>query len=275
MSQRIVAVQRSPNWDLPTLQHRDQEVVEMFKRTGMGLLALALILGASLTTAPAQEKTQTKTRAGGKIVEGELVSLDAKKLIAVVKTDSGNQTVTLGKEIKVVGPRDGARKDGLDDDDLDPGAKVRLTIAANNRTATQLKILAAAPTPPTAKLPPAKGKTTTEKTTTETKSTTPAKGTTKTTKSTTRTTTDVKGPAGKIVKVDPDAKTFTIVDDSGKRTEFTFDSNTQFIGPRGGQGEKNGKDDRFVVGAPVHVVVGSSSKAVKEVHLPLRRAIEK
>src|SRR4051794_23977145 len=81
---------------LPTLHHRDYEVVEMFKRAGMGVLALALIFSAALTTAPAQEKTQTKTKAGGKIVEGELVSIDAKKLTAVVKTDSGNQTVALG-----------------------------------------------------------------------------------------------------------------------------------------------------------------------------------
>jgi hypothetical protein len=85
----------------------------------------------------------------------------------------------------------------------------------------------------------------------------------------------VKGPAGRIVKVDRDAKTFTIADDSGKKTEFTFDSDTQFFGPRGGQGLKNGKDDRFVVGAPVRLVLSQSSKAVKEVHLPLRRAIEK
>ncbi len=248
----------------------------MFRRAGMGVLALALILSASLASSSAQEKTQTKTKAGAKTIEGELVSLDAKKMTAVVKTDDGTRTtVTLGKDIKVVGPRGGARKDGLDDDDLDPGAKVSFTIAANNRTATQLKILAAAPTPPAAKTPPVAGKTTTEKTTTETKSSTPAKGTSKTTKSTTKTTTEAKGPTGKIVKVDVDAKTFTIQDDSGKKTDFTFDSDTQFIGPRGGQGDKNGKDDRFVVGAPVHLVLGVSSKAVKEVHLPLRRQIEK
>ena len=260
----------------------------MFRRAGMGVLALALILSAGLTSTPAQEKTQTKSKAGAKTVEGELVSLDVKKLSAVVKTDAGNQTVTLAKDIKVVGPRDGARKDGLDDDDLDPGAKIRFTIAANNKTATQLKILAAAPAPPPpAKTPPVASKTTTgktgtdktttdkattDKTATDTKST---KGANKSTKATTRANTDVKGPAGKIVKVDLDAKTFTIVDDSGKKNEFTFDSDTQFIGPRGGQGDKNGKDDRFVVGAPVHLVLGVSTKAVKEVHLPLRRAIEK
>ncbi|CAN5368118.1 hypothetical protein BH10PLA2_BH10PLA2_09930 [soil metagenome] len=244
----------------------------MFKRAGMGVLALSLFLGAALTTAPAQDKTQTKTKTVlAKTVEGELVSLDVKKLTAVVKTDSGNQTVTLGKDIKVVGPRDGARKDGLDDDDLDPGAKVRFTIAANNRTATQLKILAAAPNPPAKTTPPVVNKTTTEN-----KSTTITKGgTTRATKSTTTKKTEVKGPSGKIVKVDVSSKTFTIADDAGKRTDFTFDSATQFFGPRGGQGDKNGKDDRFVVGAPVHLVLGVSSKTVKEVHLPFRSAIGK
>jgi len=244
----------------------------MFKSAGMGVLALSLFLGAALTTAPAQEKTQTKVKApSGKTVEGELVSLDVKKLTAVVKTDAGNQTVTLGKDIRVVGPRDGARKDGLDDDDLDPGAKVRLTIAANNKTATTLKILAPAPNPPSKTAPPV-----VNKTTTETKSTKVAKGgTTKTTRSSTTKSTDIKGPSGKIVKVDVNAKTFTIADETGKRTDFTFDSDTQFFGPRGGQGDKNGKDDRFVVGAPVHLVLGVSSKTVKEVHLPFRSAIGK
>jgi hypothetical protein len=245
----------------------------MFKRAGMGVLALSLIFGAALTSAPAQEKTQNKakTTVAAKTVEGELVSLDVKKLTAVVKTDSGNQTVSLGKEIKVVGPRDGVRKDGLDDDDLDPGAKVRFTIAANNKTATQLKILAAAPNPPARTTAPGVTKSTTEK-----KSTTVTKGgSTKSTKGTATRRTEIKGPSGKIVKVDVAAKSFTIVDETGKRTDFTFDSDTQFFGPRGGQGDKNGKDDRFVVGAPVHLVLGASSKAVKEVHLPFRSAIGK
>ena len=68
---------------------------------------------------------------------------------------------------------------------------------------------------------------------------------------------------------------FTIADAAGKRTDFAFDADTLFIGPRGGQGEKDGKDDRFVVGAPVKIVVGANGKAVKEVHLPVRSAIQK
>ena len=184
----------------------------------------------------------------------------------MVKTDNGNQTVSLSKEIKVVGPRDGVRKDGLDDDDLDPGAKVHLTFAANNRTVTVLKIVAPAPAP----------KTTTAPRTSNTKSVTTTKSAgAKTTRSTTRTGADIKGPAGKIVAVDVPGMKFTIVDDTGRRNNFTFDSDTEFIGPRGGHGDKNGKDDRFVVGATVHLVLGVSSRAVKEVHLPFRNTIEK
>ena len=195
-----------------------------------------------LTTALAQEKTQTKTKAGAKTVEGELVSLDVKKLSAVVKTDDGTRTtVTLGKDIKVVGPRGGARKDGLDDDDLDPGAKVSFTIAANNKTATQLKILAAAPAAATRASAREDDH---GKTTTEIQVDYLSQGHFKTTKSTTRTTTDVKGPAGKIVKVDVDAKTFTIQDDSGE-VRLHLRQRAQFIGPRGGQGRQERQDDRF------------------------------
>ena len=222
----------------------------MFKRTSVGMVAFLLILGPAWSTANAQAKTKAVDAA--KVVEGELVSLDVKKLTAVVKTTAGNQTIELAKDVSVVGPRDGVRKDGLEDEQLDKGAKIRVTMAASGKTAKEIKIVSAAAA--AAKTGSASSK-----------SKTGAKAATA----------DIKGPSGKIVKVDHDKKTFTIADETGKRTEFTFDADTLFIGPRGGQGEKNGKDDRFVVGAPVKIVLGINGKAVKEVHLPIRTAIEK
>jgi len=262
----------------------------MFKRASVGVLALLLLLGSTCSLVVAQEKTKGKTKAGAaKVIEGELVSLDVKKLSVVVKTDSGNQTVALEKDVKVVGPRDGARRDGLEDEDLDKGATVRVTTAANAKAATEIKIVKAAPSaPPVTTKTGTAGKTKTGDAKTDTKTagktkTTDAGADTKTagktksssTKSATKTTTDVKGPTGKIVKVDLDASRFTIADESGKRNDFVFDADTVFLGPRGGVSDKKAKDDRFVVGAPVIVVLGVSSRAVKEVHLPYRSAIEK
>lgn len=263
----------------------------MFKRASVGVMALMLVLGTAWSTAAAQEKTKGKAKADAvKTVEGEVVNLDVKKLSIVIKPESGpNQTIAIDKDAKVVGPRDGARRDGLEDEDLDKGAKVRVTMATGGKTASLIKILTAAPaTPPvTTRSASTTGKTKTADTKTETKTETKTAGTTKSgstksgstksgsIKSATKAASDVKGPTGKIVKVDLDASKFTIADDSGKRNEFTFDADTVFLGPRGGVSDKKAKDDRFVVGAPVIVVLGVSSKAVKEVHLPYRSAIAK
>jgi hypothetical protein len=249
----------------------------MFKRAGVGVLALLLVLGTAWSTAVAQEKTKGKAKAdAAKTVEGEVVSLDVKKLSVVVKTDNGNQTVSLDKDVKVVGPRGGARKDGLEDEQLDKGAKILLTMSTGGKTAKEIKLLSPAPVPAITKTAPAGTKSTETKTETKAAGTTKSGSTTKSAVKTTKTTTtDVKGPSGKIVKVDLASSKFTIVDEAGKRTEFSFDSDTLFLGPRGGQGDKNGKDDRFVIGAPVHLLLGVSGKAVKEVHLPYRSAIEK
>ena len=228
----------------------------MLKRASVGMVAFLLILGSAWSTANAQ--TKTKAADAAKVVEGELVSLDVKKLTAVVKTEGANQTIVLTKDVSVVGPRDGVRKDGLEDEQLDKGAKVRVTMATGGKTAKEIKILTPAPAAAAAKTGSAA-----------------AKSNTRSRTGTRAATDEVKGPSGKIVKVDHDKKTFTIADETGKRTDFTFDAETLFIGPRGGQGEKNGKDDRFVVGAPVKIVLGISGKAVKEVHLPVRTAIEK
>jgi hypothetical protein len=264
----------------------------MFKRASVGAFALLLLLGSACSLAVAQEKTKGKTKAGAaKVVEGELISLDVKKLSAVVKTGDGNQTIALEKDIKVLGPRDGVRRDGLEDEDLDKGATVRVTTAANAKAANEIKIVKAAPaTPAAATKTGTAGKTksgdakTDTKTAGKTKATDPGSDTKTATagktksgsgKTVAKTASDAKGPSGKIVKVDLDGSKFTIADESGKRTDFTFDADTVFLGPRGGVSDKKAKDDRFVVGAPIIVVLGVSSKAVKEVHLPYRSAIEK
>jgi hypothetical protein len=219
----------------------------MFNRAGV--VALMLVFGSAWSTAIAQTKPKADA---AKTVEGQLVSLDVKKLSAVVKTDTGNQTISLAKDVSVVGLRGGVRKDGLEDEQLDKGAKIRVTMAADGKAAKEIKIL----------IPAIVGATATKAGSAPPKP--KLKGATA-----------VNGPSGKIVIVDATTMKFTIADDAGKRTEFAFDGDTLFIGPRGGIGDKNGKDDRFVVGAPVKIVVGAPGKAVKEVHLPVRSAITK
>ena len=132
--------------ELHSLPHR---VNIMMKRLGLGLLFLCLAIGPALPQAVAQDKTKTKAstaKTADVVVEGVLaVSLDVNARKAVVKTDDGEKTVTMSKDVAVVGPRGGERKDGLEDEELDPGAKVRLTTPAGGRVARKLEILAAAP----------------------------------------------------------------------------------------------------------------------------------
>ncbi len=200
----------------------------MFKRACACVVAFLLVLVWALPAAWGQQTVSGKTTVDAvKSVEGELVSLDVKKLTAVVKTDKGNQTITLSKDVKVVGPRGGVRKDGLEDEHLDKGAKIHLTLATDGKTAKEIKIVSPAP---------AAG--------------TKAGAMSAAAKSKAKAIAGANGPSGKIVKVDLTAMKFTIADAAGKNTELTFDGSTLFIGPRGGEGEKNGKDDRFVVRRP-------------------------
>jgi hypothetical protein len=74
---------------------------------------------------------------------------------------------------------------------------------------------------------------------------------------------------GTLVKVDVKKKLLFIKTEDGKK-EFTANSATKFIGPKGGVSDAGIKDDRLKPGAALTVVVAGNNKTLREVHLPER-----
>ena len=60
--------------------------------------------------------------------------------------------------------------------------------------------------------------------------------------------------------------------EDGKTTELKLSADVKFIGPRGGVSDKGIKDDRFVAGNEIQIVMDDGTKAVKEIHLPVRKS---
>jgi len=72
-----------------------------------------------------------------------------------------------------------------------------------------------------------------------------------------------------LIKVDLKKKILFVKTDDGKK-EFTANSATKFIGPRGGVSDAGIKDDRLKPGAALTLVVAGNNKTLREVHLPER-----
>jgi len=75
---------------------------------------------------------------------------------------------------------------------------------------------------------------------------------------------------GEITKIDKDKMTFKVKTEDGKTVEYKIEDATKFLGPKGGESKEGVKDDRFVVGAEVTLVLSKNGKTLEEVHLPLR-----
>ena len=80
---------------------------------------------------------------------------------------------------------------------------------------------------------------------------------------------------GEIAKIDKDKMTFKLKTEEGKTVEYKIEESTTFLGPKGGESKEGIKDDRFVVGAPVTVVLSKDGKKVQEIHLPNRNDLPK
>ncbi len=72
-----------------------------------------------------------------------------------------------------------------------------------------------------------------------------------------------------LIKVDVKKKILIVKTEDGKK-EFTANSATKFIGPRGGVSDAGIKDDRLKPGAALTLVVAGNNKTLREVHLPER-----
>jgi predicted RNA-binding protein len=81
---------------------------------------------------------------------------------------------------------------------------------------------------------------------------------------------DGKEVKGEITKIDKDKMTFKVKTEDGKTAEYKVEEATKFLGPKGGESKEGVKDDRFVVGAAVTLVLSKNGKTLEEVHLPLR-----
>jgi hypothetical protein len=79
---------------------------------------------------------------------------------------------------------------------------------------------------------------------------------------------ETKEVKGKITKVDVDKMTFSIETADGKKHDYTVDKDVEFIGPMGGNRKDGIKDKQMKVGAEVRLVLDSTGKKLKEVHLP-------
>jgi predicted RNA-binding protein len=80
---------------------------------------------------------------------------------------------------------------------------------------------------------------------------------------------------GEITKIDKDKMTFKLKTDDGKTADYKIDDATKFLGPKGGAAKEGIKDDRFIVGAPVTLLVSKDGKKVEEIHLPNRNDLPK
>jgi hypothetical protein len=72
-----------------------------------------------------------------------------------------------------------------------------------------------------------------------------------------------------LIKVDVKKKILLVKTEDGKK-EFTANSATKFIGPRGGVSDAGIKDDRLKPGAALTLVVAGNNKTLREVRLPER-----
>jgi hypothetical protein len=79
----------------------------------------------------------------------------------------------------------------------------------------------------------------------------------------------------KLVSVDAEKMTLTVVTDDGKKIAYDVNDDTKFLGPKGGVSDKRMKDDRLVKDAELKLVVAGNNRTLREVHLPERKAKDK
>jgi hypothetical protein len=77
-----------------------------------------------------------------------------------------------------------------------------------------------------------------------------------------------------LIKVDLKKKVLYVKVEDEKK-EYTVNSKTKFIGPKGGVSEAGIKDDRLKPGAEIELVIAANNKTVREVHLPERASLVK
>jgi hypothetical protein len=72
------------------------------------------------------------------------------------------------------------------------------------------------------------------------------------------------------VRLGRSVQTLTIKTDDGNK-DYTVNTETKFIGPKGGESKEGIKDERLVAGAELKLVIAANNKTVREVHLPEKK----
>jgi len=96
-------------------------------RHSLAFVCVFLILTAALLAA---DKSVTAT----------LVKVDVKKKMLIVKTDDGKKEYDVNADTKFIGPKGGVSDEGIKDDRLKAGAKLKLVVAGNNRTLREVHL---------------------------------------------------------------------------------------------------------------------------------------
>jgi hypothetical protein len=174
--------------------------------------------------------------AADKEVTGKVVKIDTAEKTITVQLAQGKADYSFAANTKVLDAKGAPVKDGLKA--LTPGTEVTLVLPMNSTTVKEVKLGGAEKTP--RKDSPAPPK-------------------------------EVKGTPAKLLKVDADKRIAMVELENGKKMDLKLGENVKFIGPRGGVSDEGIKDDRFVAGAEIRVVMDSAGKNVTEIHLPYRK----
>ncbi len=175
--------------------------------------------------------------AADKELKGSILQLDLTAKMVAIQTETGKKTFALVGPTRVLDARGAESKEGLKDKRLIAGAEVKLVLTVTGKTVREIHILGGAAED---RAGPRKD---------------PMR-------------LDEKGVRARVLKVDVDNRTAQVQTEAGEKLEVKIGPEARFIGPKGGVSTKGIKDDRFVAGSDVRLVM--EGQTVKEVHLPFR-----
>ena len=75
---------------------------------------------------------------------------------------------------------------------------------------------------------------------------------------------------GKLVKVDVKKSVLTVKTADGRKS-YDVNSDTKFIGPKGGVSTKGIKDERLTPGVELTLLVAGNNRTLREVRIPERK----
>jgi hypothetical protein len=94
------------------------------------------VLGLVICVAGVQAEADKE----GKEITGIVKAVNPAKKTIILTIDGKDRVVEISKTTKFVGPKGGVSKDGINDDRLAKGAEITVTLAANNKTAREVKL---------------------------------------------------------------------------------------------------------------------------------------